>query len=118
MECARCGRPGTKDLSTLGSLSFNNDMKLFVDSSTGKGYITISTLATEVAKSAEIRLDIDLVGVLADRPATAAKGFAFYAEDTGDLHIMGPDNVWRSPAHIRGPKGRSRRPGGSWSRCR
>lgn len=94
-----------KDLSTLGSLSFNNDMKLFVDSSTGKGYITISTLATEVAKSAEIRLDIDLVGVLADRPATAAKGFAFYAEDTGDLHIMGPDNVWRSPAHIRGPKG-------------
>ena len=94
-----------KDLSTLEEVAYADALKLYVDAGNQYGYLTMASFATRVAELAAAYFNIDLTGPLSLKPSTAPRVYIFYATDTGDLYIMGENNVWGPPIHIQGPAG-------------
>lgn len=95
-----------KDLSTLTEINYADALKLYVDAGNQYGYLTMASFASRVAEIAAAYFQIDLTGPLNIRPSTAPQGYIFYASDTGDLYIMGENNVWGPAIHIQGPAGK------------
>lgn len=95
-----------KDLSKLDRLTADSDMRVYVHSDARYGYVSVLDIAEKASEGAFKYFKIHATGGLNGRPTTAAQGYTYYAEDTGDMYIMGKDNVWGPPVHIRGPQGR------------
>ncbi len=94
-----------KDLSKLDVAEYKDSFKVYVNEGSSYGYVTIATIAEEIANEAVAYFNIDRQDVLANKPDIAARGYVFYATDTGDIYIMQADNQWSDAIRIRGEAG-------------
>ena len=95
-----------RDVSSLPeATSYIDSYKIYVQTAAnGYGYMTLSTLGERIAEQAASYFKIDDTGTLADRPSSAAKGYVYYASDTGDLYIY-EGTQWGPAIHIKGDAG-------------
>lgn len=94
-----------KDLSKLAELAYTDNLKVYVNSVSSNGYITVSAISQNAAKYAFQYFKIHSAAPLTQRPETAPAGYVFYASDTGDLYIMDEEGQWGPAIHFRGPQG-------------